>query len=66
MELDIVSKKGNPSKDKINQRQDKGLCFKCGLPGHQAASYKKGNSKGKGKPWKKHGHQINATGRTQQ
>jgi hypothetical protein len=50
MELDAVSKKGNPSKDEMNRRRDKGLCFECGLPGHQAASHKKGNPKGKGKP----------------
>ena len=44
IELDVISKgrtKPNISKDKINHRHDNKLCFKCGLPGHQAASHRK-------------------------
>jgi hypothetical protein len=58
MELDVTHsfKKKTPSKEVMDERHKKGLCFECGLPGHQAKSHKN-----KGKFDKK--RQLNATGR---
>ncbi len=55
IELDITYsfKSKKPSKEVMEERRKKGLCFECGLPGHQASSHKN-----KGKYGKK--RQLNA------
>lgn len=59
MELDATFSKKKPSKEEMDRRRDKKLCFECGLPGHMASSHRKGNKK----PWKGKGRQLNATNR---
>ena len=60
MELDATGKgKPKPSKEEMDRRRERKLCFECGLPGHQAASYRKNQAK---KPWKRT-KQLKATGR---
>jgi len=67
MELDATWKKDKPfqkkkknslSKEEMNRRREKQLCFECGLPGHQANTHRKG-----GKPWEGKKKQVYATGR---
>jgi hypothetical protein len=51
MELDTTlrtTKKKQVSKEEMQRRREKKLCFECGLPGHMARSHRKG-----GAPWKK-------------
>ena len=70
MELDATSRrelaatfrpKPKLSKEKMNERREKGLCYECGLPGHQAASHRKGKQQGNHKPWKGKPRQLNGT-----
>jgi hypothetical protein len=59
MELDAIAKtKRHVSKEEMQKRRDKKLCFECGLPGHMANSYRKN-----GMTWKLKKKQLHATGR---
>jgi hypothetical protein len=54
----IVKTKRHVSKEEMQKRRDKKLCFECGLPGHIASSYKKNET-----TWKLKKKQLHATRR---
>ena len=50
MQVDATQKtKPKPSKEVIDNRREKKLCFECGLPGHQAAMHRRNKGPWKGK-----------------
>jgi hypothetical protein len=56
MQVDATTRtKPALSKEEMNRRREKKLCFQCGLPGHMANSHKKNNT-----TWKK--KKLSATG----
>jgi hypothetical protein len=59
MQVDATVKvKRHVSKEEMQKRRDKKLCFECGLPGHMASSHRKN-----GTTWKPRKKQLHATGR---